>query len=126
MNTTTYNCSIRRTFATYATGIDTRTTARTRSARIRTGRRGSRSTHAPAISPTRRTERLPATTRNAISVGPAPSTSNANSGIAVRVTTDPSSETVWPAHSFMNSGWRQSEGVTIEIEDTGAPPAITI
>ena len=37
---------------------------------------------------------LPATTRSAMSVGPAPRTSSATSGIAVRVTTEPSSEIV--------------------------------
>ena len=37
---------------------------------------------------------LPATTSKAISVGPAPRTSSATSGTAVRVTTEPSSEMV--------------------------------
>ena len=37
---------------------------------------------------------LPATTSSAMSVGPAPRTSSATSGIAVRVTTEPSSEIV--------------------------------
>src|SRR5690242_16512426 len=75
---------------------------------MRSGRRASRSTHAPARKPTSRTARLPATTRAAISFGPAPRTRTASSGIAVRVTTDPSSDTVWPAQSFMKSACRQS------------------
>ncbi len=61
---------------------------------IRSGLRRSRSTHAPAKNPTRRMARLPATTSSAISIGPAPRTSSATSGTAVRVTTEPSSDTV--------------------------------
>ncbi len=69
-------------------------TARIASAPINSGLRRSRSTHAPAKSPTSSTARLAATTSMAISKGPAPRTSSATSGTAVRVTTEPSSETV--------------------------------
>src|SRR6478672_2513937 len=100
---------MRRTPATYATGIDSSRSARARSVAIRTGRRDSRSTHAPAKNPTSRVARLAATTRRAISNGPAPSTSRATSGIAVRVTTEPRAEIVWPAQSFMKSEWRHRD-----------------
>ncbi len=84
------------------------------------GRRRSRSTQAPAKKPTRSTARLAETTSSAISSGPAPSTSSATRGTAVRVTTEPSSDTVWPAQSFMKSACRQSDGVTTIGEPTGA------
>ena len=76
-----------------------------------TGRRRSRSTHAPARNPTSSTARLADTTISAISVGPAPSTSSATSGTAVRVTTEPTSEIVCPTHSFMKSACRQRDVV---------------
>jgi len=79
------------------------------SAQIRSGRRRSRSTHAPAKNPTSRTARLAATTSNAISNGPAPSTRRATSGTAVLVTTEPSSDTVCRSHSFMKSECRHRE-----------------
>ena len=60
-----------------------------------------------------RIARLDATTSSAISLGPAPSTSSATSGTAVRVTTEPSSEIVWPIQSFMKSACRHSDAVTI-------------
>src|SRR4051794_1495769 len=95
------------------------------SLQIRSGRRGSRSTQAPAKKPTSRTARLADTTRIAISVGPAPSTSRATSGTAVRVTTDPSADTVWPAQSFMNSVWCHSDGVVMRAGGyCPAPPAL--
>src|SRR4029077_15161334 len=100
---------MRSTPAMYASGIEKRTTARMASAQMSNGRRRRRSTHAPAKSPTRSTARLAATIRSAICSGPAPSTRSATSGTAVRVTTDPSSETVWPAHSFLKSALRQSD-----------------
>ena len=60
--------------ATNATGIDTSRTARPRSAQIRTGRRRSRSTQAPATSPTsERRQRGRCSRRRATSIGPAPS-----------------------------------------------------
>src|SRR6202142_320953 len=95
-------------------------TARMASAPMSRGRRRNRSTQAPANNPTRSTARLADTTSSAISNGPAPSTSSATSGTAVRVTTDPSSDTVWPAQSFMKSAWRQSDPVTTAAERTGA------
>ena len=76
------------------------------------GRRRTRSTHAPANKPTRSTARLDETTMSAIWFGPAPRTRSATSGTAVRVTTDPSSEIVWPTQSFRKSGCRHREGVT--------------
>src|SRR5262249_29685791 len=57
--------------------------------------------------------RLAATTSSAISNGRAPRTSSATSGIAVRVTTEPRAEIVWPAQSFMKSGCRQSDAFSI-------------
>src|SRR4051812_18433560 len=101
---------MRRTPAAYATGIDTSSAARNVSDATRSGLRGRRSTHAPAKNPTRSTARLPATTIKAISVGPAPRTRRATSGTAVRVTTDPSSETVCPVQSLRKSPCRQSDG----------------
>jgi hypothetical protein len=46
---------------------------------------------------------------SAISKGPAPRTSNATSGMAVRVTTEPMREIVWPIHSFTKSECPQSD-----------------
>jgi len=43
------------------------------------------------------------------SAGPAPRTRIATNPIAVRVTTDPSSEIVCPIHSFMKSACGQSD-----------------
>src|SRR4051794_25292936 len=86
-------------------------TARSRSAMISTGRRRIRSTHAPAKSPTSRTARLCATMTSAISSGPASNNRIATSGTAVRVTTEPSEDTVCPVHSFMKSECRQSDSV---------------
>ena len=93
-NVTRYSCSIRSPPAAYAIGIESSSSDLSASVPIRSGLRRSRSTQAPAKNPTSRIARLPATTSRAISVGPAPRTSNATSGIAVRVTTDPSSEIV--------------------------------
>src|SRR5439155_5259284 len=69
--------------------------------------------------PTGSTARLAATMRKAISRGRAPSTSKATKGIAVRVTTEPSSETVWPAHSLAKSGFRHSDSVTCGLGTDG-------
>ena len=66
--------------------------------------------------------RLPATTSSAISVGPAPRTSSASRGTAVRVTTEPSSDTVWPVHSFRKSVCRQSDGGVV-VSRSVTPPA---
>src|SRR5438132_627794 len=67
----------------------------------------------PATRPTSRTPVDAATTRYAICAAPAPSVSSATSRSAVRVTVEPSSETVWPAQSLRKSAWRQSDGGTV-------------
>src|SRR5207249_5277215 len=51
-----------------------------------------------------------AITRNPSSNGPAPSTRRATSGRAVRVTTDPSRDTVCPTQSFRKSACCHSDG----------------
>ena len=114
-NIATYSWAMVRAPATNATGIDRRIAARIRSDAMSNGRRRRRSTHAPATKPTSSTARLTETTSSAISVGPAPRTRSATRGTAVRVTTLPSRDTVWPVHSFMKSAWRHRVGVITVI-----------
>src|SRR5207245_2045901 len=82
------------------------------------GRRRSRSTHAPATSPTSSTPALVTITRTASSHGPAPRTSSATRGTAVLVTTEPSSDTVWPAQSLTKSRCCQRDRVATASERT--------
>ncbi len=111
MNATAYSCSIRSAPMAYAIGIQKRSAARIMSVQIRIGRRRSRSTHAPATRPTSSTARLAEMTSTASWSGPAPSTRSATSGSAVRVTTDPSWDTVWPVHSLTKSACFHSDSI---------------
>jgi len=76
---------------------------------IISGRRRVRSTSAPAKRPTSSTAVEADATRIPTSMAVACRVRTAAMGRAVRVTTEPISETVWPVQSFMKSACRQSE-----------------
>ena len=80
--------------STAVTGIEPSRTARPMSAQIRIGRRSSRSTHAPAKSPTIRPAMSSTDRSAAISPAPASRTRIAANGSAVRVMSDPKIEMV--------------------------------
>jgi hypothetical protein len=104
---TTYRYSRRRTPASAAAGMEPSSPARTTSQTIISGRRRSRSTHAPATRPTATSGAACAAVKSPIWVGVAPSTSTATSGRANCVTADPISEMLWPAQTLAKSGSRQ-------------------
>ena len=95
---------------TAATGMEPSRTARPRSAQIITGRRRSRSTHAPATNPTSRAATRSTARSAAISMGPARRVSIATNGSAMRVTNEPKTETVAALHRSMNARLRRSPG----------------
>jgi len=76
---------------------------------IMSGRRRERSTKAPAKRPTSRTAVDADATRIPTCSAVAWRVSTAAIGSAVRVTTDPSSDTVCPVQSFMKSTCRHNE-----------------
>jgi len=115
MNATTYSCSIRSVPESAAAGIDSRRTARIASAAIISGRRRARSTKAPANRPMRRTAVDADATRMPTCNASACRVMTATIGSAVRVTTEPSSETVCPLQSFMKSACRQSDRAVTSI-----------
>ncbi len=73
-------------------GITLSTAARPRSAQINTGRRRSRSTHAPATSPTMSAATRSMLRRTATSIGPASRVRMATRGRAIRVISEPKIE----------------------------------
>ena len=91
---TTSSCANVRTPSANATGIEPSNTARPRSAQIRTGRRRSRSTQAPATSPKRASRRARRCAGSPPRPRPAPRTRIAASGSAIRVMSDPKIEIV--------------------------------
>ena len=90
-----------------ASGMDPSSAARPMSAQIRTGRRRSRSTQAPATNPTSSAATRSSERRTAISIGPARSVSIATNGSAIRVTNDPKTETVAADHTRTNARLRR-------------------
>ena len=94
--------------STNESGIDPSSTARPRSAQMRTGRRRSRSTHAPATSPTKSVGDEVDAAQHATSIGPAPSVRIASSGSAIRVISDPKIDTRRRAQTRTNAWLRQS------------------
>ena len=93
----------------YATGTDPRISARPRSPVMSTGRRGSRSTIAPAGSPTRRKGSRSRVTSKPTWNVVAPSSFSATSGMASRVTWVPNRLTVSPTQSLTKSRCFQRE-----------------
>src|SRR4029079_5356836 len=102
-----------------ATGIEPRQTARPRSATIITGRRRSRSTHAPATRPIATPPTISNARMAATSPGPAPRTRIAANGNAARVTSEPKIETVAALKTRTKTGLRQIEPV-MPVQDTDA------
>lgn len=105
------SCPIVSTPVHQATGMLSISTARTRSAVSITGRRGSRSTHTPAGSPSSRKPSVSAMVSRPISNGVAASVTAASSGTAVIPTNMPSWLAVSPAHSRRKSAWKKSESL---------------
>jgi hypothetical protein len=105
-NATTYNCSMTSTPAKAASGMVTSASARPASAAIKIGRRGKRSTHAPATRLVRNAGARPAAASTLIWNGVACSTRIAVKLSAVPPIIEPNTEIVWPVHSRMKSAWR--------------------
>ncbi len=87
-------------------GMEASTAARAISAAIMMGRRRKRSTHTPASRPNSSTEAAPTAVMKPICSGWACSTMTAVYGTPSRVILDPTSEMVWPVHSFRKSRLR--------------------
>src|SRR3954454_11940057 len=99
-----------RTPSSTARGTAPTRTARPRSAAIRTGRRFTRSTQAPATGPNSRYGANWAAPSSPISAGVAAKRPIAVSGSATRVICEPTSETLWPTQSLRKSGCCQRAG----------------
>ncbi len=96
-----------------ATGMLPSSTARPRSAQMRTGRRRRRSTQAPAANPTSSAATRSRLRSTATSIGPAWSVRMATNGSAIRVTKLPNTEIVAAAHTRMNAPLRHRPGVGV-------------
>jgi hypothetical protein len=103
---TTYSASICRIPSSANVGMLPNRSAWPRSARIRIGRRGQRSTHTPAGRPSKRCGRKARAPSRPIWTGVALSTTTAVSGSARVVTADPTLEIACPVQSLKNSGCR--------------------
>ena len=95
-------------FSTASPGTAATSAVRPRSAATRIGRRGSRSTQTPAISPSSSAGANWAATSSPISAGPAPSQTTAVSGSASALTCDPTADTLCPAQAVRKASLRQS------------------
>ena len=112
-NATANNCHMVSDPATYAAGIDIKVTPRPMSAATRTGRRRTRSSHAPAGSVNRRNGSISTAARAETWRTPAPSMVRAMNGSASIVIWLPMTDTVAADQILMKSRFRQSAGLAM-------------